>query len=95
MTIEQTIRSVITQNYPHREYIIIDGGSTDGTVDVLQEFDNSIDYWVSEADNGVYDALNKGIDLAQGKWIYFLGPVSRLINESVLEDVFAKSYESK
>jgi len=94
-TIEQTIRSVITQNYPHREYIVIDGGSTDGTVDILREFDNSIDYWVSEADNGVYDALNKGIDLAQGEWIYFLGSDDRLVNERVLEDVFSKSYESK
>ncbi len=71
--IEQAILSVISQSYDGVEYIIIDGGSTDGTVDIIKKYESHIDYWVSEQDNGVYDAWNKGILLSHGKWISFLG----------------------
>lgn len=60
-TIEQTIRSVIKQKYPHIEYIIIDGGSKDGTVDIIKKYEQYLTYWVSESDNGMYDALVKGL----------------------------------
>ena len=72
-TLEQTILSVLGQTYPHIEYIIIDGGSKDGTVDIIKKYQDRIAYWVSEPDEGIYDAMNKGIRHASGDWIYFLG----------------------
>ncbi len=65
-TIEQTILSVVGQAYPYIEYIIIDGGSTDGTVDIIRKYEDKIAYWVSEPDNGMYDALAKGFVRATG-----------------------------
>ncbi len=64
--LEQTIQSVINQTYDNVEYIIMDGGSTDGTLDIIKKYEEQIDYWVSEKDNGIYDAMNKGITLATG-----------------------------
>lgn len=72
-TIENTIESIISQSYDRVEYIVIDGGSTDGTIDIIRKFEHSIDYWVSEPDTGIYDAWNKGIVLSSGDWISFLG----------------------
>lgn len=65
-TIEKTIQSVINQSYKNIEYIIIDGGSTDGTLDIIQKYENYISYWKSEPDNGIYDAMNKGLKQATG-----------------------------
>ena len=72
-TLEETIQSVINQTYPNVEYIIIDGGSTDGTLNIIKNYEDYIDYWVSEKDEGIYDAMNKGIILAFGSWLGFLG----------------------
>jgi len=68
-TLEQTIQSVINQTYNNIEYIIIDGGSTDGTLDIIKKYENHISQWVSEPDKGLYDAMNKGISKANGELI--------------------------
>ncbi|MCK5535979.1 MAG: glycosyltransferase, partial [Bacteroidales bacterium] len=70
--LEETILSVINQNYENVEYIIIDGASTDGTVDIIKNYENKIDYWVSEPDEGIYFAMNKAIEKATGQWINFM-----------------------
>ena len=70
--LEETILSVINQTYDNIEYIIIDGGSTDGTLDIIKKYENKIDYWVSERDKGIYDAMNKGLRVATGYLIAFL-----------------------
>jgi glycosyltransferase len=71
-TIEDTIRSVLGQDYKNIEYVIIDGGSTDGTLDILTKYQGQISKCISEPDNGIYDAMNKGINLATGEVIGFL-----------------------
>lgn len=65
--------SVARQDYPLVEHIVVDGGSSDGTVDVIRRFENGLGAWISEPDRGVFDAWNKGLELARGEWIAFLG----------------------
>ena len=67
--LETTIKSVLNQSFKNYEYIIIDGGSNDRTIDIIKKYENKIDYWVSEKDKGLYDAFNKGMMLASGKFI--------------------------
>ncbi|HXV21051.1 MAG TPA: glycosyltransferase family 2 protein [Desulfuromonadales bacterium] len=70
--IEQAITSVLGQSYRNFEYIVVDGGSTDGTLDIIRRYEDRIDFWVSEADSGIYNAMNKGLRLAQGELIGLL-----------------------
>ena len=86
--IEKTILSVINQTYPHIEYIIIDGGSTDTTVDIIKKYANHISYWNSEPDKGIYDAMNKGIKKASGNWINFMNCGDTFYDNHVLENIF-------
>lgn len=69
--LERTILSVLNQRYPNLEYIVIDGGSTDESIEVLRKYDKYLEYWVSEPDRGQVDALNKGLARATGEWIGF------------------------
>ena len=70
--LEETIQSVLDQAYDNVEYIVIDGGSTDGTLDIINKYEDCIDYWVSEKDEGIYDAMNKGLRLCLGDYIAIL-----------------------
>jgi glycosyltransferase involved in cell wall biosynthesis len=88
-TIEHTILSVGEQTYNNIEHIIIDGGSADGTQDILRKYDHIIDYWVSEKDAGIYDAMNKGIALASGEVVGFLNADDFYASEDVLSKVAA------
>ncbi len=67
--LEKTIKSVLNQNFKNFEYIIIDGGSNDGTLEILKKYNDKIDYWLSERDNGIYDAFNKGMELSKGDYL--------------------------
>lgn len=85
--LEQTIKSVIEQDYPNIEYIIIDGASTDGTIDIIKKYEKHINYWVSEPDNGIYDAMNKGIDASTGEWINFMNAGDSLNDFKIISNM--------
>ena len=89
--IERTIRSVLSQTYPNIEYIVIDGGSTDGTCEAIGKYNEKISHYVSEKDNGLYDAMNKGLSMATGDWIAFMNAGDVYSSPTVLADVFSKN----
>lgn len=86
-TIEKTIQSVLSQSYSNIEYIIIDGGSTDGTVDIIKKYADRIACWVSEPDKGIYDAMNKGILKSTGQWINFMNVGDWFNNDNVISEL--------
>lgn len=86
-TLEKTILSVLNQNYTNIECIVIDGGSTDGTVDIIKKYADHLAYWVSEPDKGIYDAMNKGIEYATGEWINFMNAGDFFYSDCTLEKV--------
>ncbi|HLP97568.1 MAG TPA: glycosyltransferase family 2 protein [Sideroxyarcus sp.] len=77
--LEQTILSVLKQDYENIEFIVIDGGSTDGTLDILRKYENAIDYWISEPDRGISDAFNKAVQLSAGDYLNFQGAGDLLV----------------
>jgi len=83
--IEKTIRSVLEQNYPNIEYIVIDGASTDGTVDIIRKYADRISYWVSKPDKGIYDAMNKALDHVHGDGHLFLNAGDYFVGQSIPE----------
>ena len=93
-TIRQTIESVRSQSYKNIEYILIDGGSTDWTLEIINDLIDNIDYFKTENDNGIYDAMNKGISIASGDIIGILNSDDFYDNPNVIEDV-VRIFESK
>ena len=90
--IEETIQSVLNQKNKNFEYIIIDGGSSDKTINIIKKYENKIDYWVSEPDKGLYDAFNKGLTLVTGDVVGFINSDDVYTNESlnIVEKYFKK-----
>lgn len=88
--IEKTIQSVINQRFQNYEYLIIDGGSIDKTVPIIEKYRDKISFYISESDNGIYDAMNKGIRKATGEWLIFMNAGDMFANEYVLNDVFSE-----
>ena len=82
--IRKTLESVVGQDCADKEYIIIDGGSTDGTADIIREYEEHLTYWCSEPDGGIYQGMNKGIARAQGQWIIFMNAGDVFADEHVL-----------
>jgi len=91
-SLEETILSIIGQTYKNIEYIIIDGKSTDGTIDVVKKYEDKIAYWISEADGGIYDAMNKGLRNATGDWICFINAGDGLADKNVIQNIYDKSF---
>lgn len=83
--LEETIQSIVNQTYTNMEYIIIDGGSTDSTLEIIKKYDDKIDYWVSEKDQGISDAFNKGIYRSTGDYLLMLNSGDKFLNSDSLE----------
>lgn len=91
--VEKTIESVLHQTFQDYEYIIVDGGSTDGTLDIIRRYESNPHVkWISEPDKGIYDALNKGIKMATGEWINCMNAGDCFASDDVLEKVFEEAY---
>lgn len=82
-SLETTVDSVLEQTYSNVEILVLDGGSSDGTVGILHRYDDRIDYWASEPDGGIYDAWNKALKIAHGEWIAFLGSDDRYFPDAL------------
>lgn len=88
--IEKTIQSVLGQTFEDYEYLVIDGGSKDGTLDIIKKYaSNSKLHWISEPDNGIYDAMNKGIDMAKGTWLNMMNSGDTFVSNDVLQRIFS------
>ena len=92
--LKKTIKSVISQDYSDYEYIIIDGGSTDGSKEICEEYSSQITYWVSEKDSGIYNAMNKGIKVAHGDYINFMNSGDTFYDNHILLNVSEKMDDS-
>ena len=92
--LERTIKSVISQTFKDYEFIVIDGGSTDGSVDVIKKYADHIDYWVSEPDGGIYPGMNKGLCQAKGDYINFMNGGDSYHSDNVVEEVFSSNSDA-
>ena len=87
--LQKTIESVVSQTFRDFEWIVIDGGSVDGSRELIERYANSFSYWVSEPDKGIYNAMNKGIVVAKGDYLLFLNSGDWLCDEMALERSFS------
>ena len=90
-TLQSTIESILGQCYKNIELIIVDGESVDNTKDIIAQYKKNIDIFICEKDNGIYDAMNKGIIAANGDWLLFLGGDDVLFNSEILTSIFIDS----
>ncbi len=90
-TVGRAIDSVIAQQYPRLELVVVDGGSEDGTLDVLRKYGSRIDRLLTGADQGVYDAMNRGVASSSGKYLYFLGADDELFHGKVFREIFSQA----
>jgi glycosyltransferase involved in cell wall biosynthesis len=90
--LQKTIESVISQGFRDFEFIIIDGGSSDKSTELIRNYSDNITYWISEPDNGIYNAMNKGILQAHGEYCFFLNSGDYFVNKRVLESVFSNEF---
>ncbi len=90
--LKRTIDSVVSQTFTDYEWIVIDGGSTDGSRELIEHYSDRFAYWCSEPDTGIYNAMNKGIDHANGEWLQFLNSGDWLYENTTLEQVFSKDW---
>lgn len=86
--------SVLNQSYKGLDYVVIDGNSTDGTREVIEKYASGISKYVSEPDNGIYDAMNKSIDLISGDYVCFMNSGDSFVNDQVLQDIFGQSEQT-
>ncbi len=86
--LQKTIDSVVSQTFKDFEWIVIDGGSTDGSKELIEQYSNYMAYWVSEPDKGIYNAMNKGIKIAKGEYVNFMNSGDCYAKENVLERIF-------
>lgn len=93
--VEKTILSVVNQTFENIEYIIIDGASKDGTLDVISKYEDKIAYFISEPDKGIYDAMNKAIAVATGEWIIFMNAGDTFFSTSTLVEIFKNNKPAK
>src|SRR5690554_8089414 len=89
-TLERTLQSVAALDYAPLEYLLIDGGSSDGTLALLQAYESVIDHWVSDPDEGLYDAMNKGLALGSGDYLWILNAGDEAVSPDMLQRVFAE-----
>lgn len=89
--IERTMLSVINQTYADIEYIVVDGASTDGTVDIIKKYEHRIARWISEKDTGIYNAMNKGLAMATGDYVLFMNSGDEIYAPDTVEQVFASA----
>lgn len=92
--LRKTVESVVAQTLDNFEYIVIDGASTDGSLDVIKQYENKISYWVSEPDKGIYNAMNKGIARAKGEYLLFLNSGDCLVEENTLQNVLSAGLDT-
>jgi glycosyltransferase involved in cell wall biosynthesis len=87
--LEDTINSVISQTYSEIDFVIIDGGSTDGTIDVIKKYQNKISYWNSEKDEGIYDAMNKGLKAVNGDYVWFINAGDKIYSDDTIKNIMS------